>query len=49
MCRPRGKFCRVLKRFRRMNPRLNSARRPFDLQTIFTIASQRKPSAAHVR
>jgi len=27
-----GKFCRVIKQFRRMNPRLNSARHPFDLQ-----------------
>jgi flagellar basal-body rod modification protein FlgD len=32
-----------------MNPRLNSARRPFDLQAIFTTASQRKPSAVHLR
>jgi len=29
---PSGKFCRVIKQFRRMNPRLNSARHPFDLQ-----------------
>jgi hypothetical protein len=34
-----GKFCRVVKRFHRMNPRLNSARRPFDLQAIFMTAS----------
>jgi hypothetical protein len=36
-----GKFCRVVKRFRCMNPRLNSPRRPFDLQAIFTTASSK--------
>jgi hypothetical protein len=43
--RPGGKFCRVLNRFRRMNPRLESARRPFDLHTIFKTAISGKRRA----
>jgi hypothetical protein len=43
--RPAGKFCRVLNRFRRMNPRLKSARRPFDLHTTFKTAISGKRRA----